>query len=599
MSKDELILIADDNLHNLQVLGNMLKRNGYNIAAVSNGELALEFIAERTPDLIILDIMMPGLDGFETCEKLKSDSTTADIPIIFLSALNNVEDKVEGFDLGAVDFITKPFHSQEVIARVQNQLELQSARQQLEQKAVEQELLLENIDVQVWYLKDQLTYGKVNSAHADFLGLSKEQIEGKKISDFIDNERVDICTQGNSEVFSDQISFNEEMWIENAQGELRLLTVNKVPKLDAKGEVEYAICWARDITEERERQKQIRYLTFNDQLTGLYNKIYFQEELKRYDTERQLPIAIIFVDVNGLKLANDVFGHQLGDQLLSQIAEILADCCRQEDLVARWGGDEFIILLPQTAEEEVADICQRIDNECRQRKIKSIKPSVSLGYAVKKQITESIEMTIKNAEEQMYKQKIDRSKSFREEILTSLQKELAGKAYETSEHCQRLKELSLKLGELCQLSSKQLNKLEIIADYHDIGKVVVSEDTLKKPQQLTKEEWREIEKHSKAGYQIARSTELSIVSEEILCHHEWWNGEGYPRGLAGEEIPILVRIFSIVEAYEIMSSGRPYQDPLSKEEILKELRSMAGVQFDPELVELFIKNIVEGGLTNG
>ncbi|MCK8825686.1 HD domain-containing protein [Fuchsiella alkaliacetigena] len=585
-------MIVDDNLHNLSVLNNILADNDYNVVTVSNGKAALKLVEEKKPELIILDIMMPELDGYEVCKRLKANPETKQIPVIFLSALNSVEDKLKGFDLGAVDFITKPFRSQEVIARVSNHLELRMARQQLQRKVAEQELLLENIDIQIWYLDSQHTCVKANSAFVNFLSLTKSEVEGRSVCEFLDKDKHHAYFAGNQEVFKKEMSVKMEAWVENFKGEERLLTITKVPKLNEAGKVEYAICWARDITAEREKQKQIRYLNFYDQLTGLYNKNYFREELKRLDAPRQLPITIIFIDVNGLKLVNDVFGHQVGDELLSLVGEILQDCSRQEDLAVRWGGDEFIILLPQVAEKTARKICRRIKEECEKKKLKSISPSLSLGYAVKKEIEEDIEQTLREAEERMYNQKVDQGREFRKKVLDNLVVKLAEEAYETSTHQQALKELALKLGQLCNLSTKELNKLEALAKYHDIGKVVVPTEVLQKSEKLTAADWQQIKKHSQAGYQIARSTHLGDVSTEILAHHEWWNGEGYPQALKGEKIPLVARIFTIVEAYQVMREGRPYQEPLSKEAAIKELKSKARTQFDPQLVKKFVKKVL-------
>jgi diguanylate cyclase (GGDEF)-like protein/PAS domain S-box-containing protein len=165
-----------------------------------------------------------------------------------------------------------------------------------------------------------------------------------------------------------------------------------------------------DITERKKREQEILYIGYHDVQTGLYNRAFFEEESKRLDTERQLPLSVIIGDVNGLKLTNDTFGHTQGDKILVEIANILKNCCRDEDIMARIGGDEFCILLPQTGTEVAQTICNRIHRACEDYKSgldeEVLNPSISLGYATKTNAGELIESIIKEADNNMYKQKL-------------------------------------------------------------------------------------------------------------------------------------------------------------------------------------------------
>ena len=174
MTKEKLILIVDDNNQNLKVLSQMLIKKDYQIALANNGEKGLKFANKKDVDLILLDIMMPKMDGFEVCQKLKANDDTKEIPVIFISALQKTKKKLKAFEVGGTDYITKPFNQKEVMARVKTHLKLNEMKDNLKFKNEEQEILLENIDTQLWYLKDEKTYGKVNDSHARFMGLAKK-----------------------------------------------------------------------------------------------------------------------------------------------------------------------------------------------------------------------------------------------------------------------------------------------------------------------------------------------------------------------------------------------------------------------------------------
>ncbi len=339
--------------------------------------------------------------------------------------------------------------------------------------------------------------------------------------------------------------------------------------------------------------EKLKYLTFHDQLTGLYNRAFFEEELKRLDTQRFLPISIIMGDVNGLKVTNDAFGHLAGDKLLQKVANTLRDVCRQEDIISRWGGDEFVILLPRTSLSEGQIIVERIKKKFSKLRADPIKPSIALGYATKVEKAVDILKVLQTAEERMYRNKMVESKSARSSIIFSLEKALLEKNYETKGHIKRVKTLSRNLGKAIGLPDNDLVDLALLAVLHDIGKVSLPDNVLLKPGPLTDDEWKVIKKHPEIGYRIAlTSDELVPIAENILAHHERWDGKGYPRGLKGEEIPLLARLLAIVDAYDIMTHERPYKKAVSKEEAIKELKKGAGKQFDGKLVKEFIEKVL-------
>ncbi|MEI7615610.1 MAG: PAS domain S-box protein, partial [Actinomycetota bacterium] len=345
-----------------------------------------------------------------------------------------------------------------------------------------------------------------------------------------------------------------------------------------------------DISYRKKREEKILHLSFYDQLTGLHNRRFFEEEIKRLDNESQLPLCIIMGDINGLKAVNDIFGRRKGDEILKEAARIFKKSCRIDDMLARLGGDEFVILLPKTSIAKSENIVRRIKKECKIIKNHIFPISISLGIAIKESPDQEIHTVFAEVENNMLKSKLLEKNSTLSSILSTLEKALSEKSNETKEHTDRMHELAIKLGEAIKLSQSQLDELSLLAYLHDIGKVVIPEKILRKKEHLTEKEWLVIKKHPEIGFNIAKaSPHISHIAKPIMSCHERWDGKGYPSGLKGEEIPIISRIILIADAYDVMTSGRSYQGPVSKESALDEIKRCAGTQFDPELVNKFVK----------
>lgn len=355
------------------------------------------------------------------------------------------------------------------------------------------------------------------------------------------------------------------------------------------GKVVQIIGSTRDITEQKQAEDRIKYLSFYDDLTGLFNRSFFEDELKRLDIERKYPISVIMCDINGLKFVNDAFGRREGDALLVSTAKIIEESCRSGDIICRWGGDEFAVLLPGCTHEDAEKIIGRIRDFAPYNDRNLIPISLALGTATK-DANQNIQKVMKEAEDRMNRNKLLETKSSRSSTLASLQKTLQEKTHETEEHELRLQNLALKIGKAIGLSGSEIDELVLLAALHDIGKVAVPDHVLKKPGPLSTEEWVIMRSHSEIGYRIALACpELTLISELILTHHERWDGNGYPKGLKKEEIPLLSRILSIIDAYDAMTNTRPYRKAIAANKAISELKRNAGRQFDPKLVDIFIK----------
>ncbi|WP_243733893.1 diguanylate cyclase domain-containing protein [Halanaerobium saccharolyticum] len=335
---------------------------------------------------------------------------------------------------------------------------------------------------------------------------------------------------------------------------------------------------------------KIRELSYYDSLTGLYNRRFFEVELARLDSKRQLPISILMADLNGLKIINDSYGHKMGDQMLKKAAEILKSSLREEDILARQGGDEFIILLPQTDKKTSMEIIQRIKEKTGRIDGLELPLSIAVGQATKFSPKEDIVEVIKAADNQMYENKLSESRSSKSNIVQGLINVLDTKSSETKEHALRMTKLAFDFGEKLGLTESDQNRLSLLATLHDIGKINISERILNKADKLTDQEWEIMKKHTEQGYKIASSSEeFASVAEEIFSHHENWDGSGYPRQLKKKEIPYLARIISLIDAYDVMTYERPYSKAMSEEETIKEIKKCSGTQFDPELAAKFIE----------
>ncbi len=348
----------------------------------------------------------------------------------------------------------------------------------------------------------------------------------------------------------------------------------------------------RDITAQKEAEEKLLYLTYHDKLTELYNRTFFDETLNDIYNSKKFPFSIIIGDVNGLKLTNDAFGHKAGDILLNNIGKVLKYSCRPIDIICRLGGDEFAIILPDSSENVAAEVCNKIRTACKNSSDSPIIPSIALGYTVAINDEKSLSEIIKEADDHMYRNKINESNSIRSSIVSSLQATLEKKTMETKEHAERIRELCLKLGKELNLSDSELDELSIAAIMHDIGKVAIPDNVLLKPDKLSEDEWNIMKKHTEIGYHIILSSQNLIpIAQYVLCHHERWDGNGYPNKLRGEEIPIVSRIISIVDSYDVMLHDRPYKKAITKADAIEEIKHCSGTQFDPSIAKIFLELI--------
>ena len=749
------ILVVDDSASARKIISNML--TGFNVLTAGDGKEAIQLIDDNLDiDLVILDLNMPHMNGFEVLDILQSDSKYSGIRTIILTNYDEIDNEIKGLKSGAVDYIRKPVNIDSLRVRIDIHLKLKKLQNKVEddnkilgslvqkktsqisemnENTKENELLFRTIF-------DQAPIGIAVSRNDEFVTLSNgripsinrmfEQISGRSkeelygiswssithpddLSEDLDNfakfksgeidgydmekryvkpdgstiwvhmiiaplisdssegknylclveditsrksiekalnesERSKLMLLANlpgmayrcsynrdwtmqfvsegcfaltgyraeSLLHNKDLSFNslispdyrERLWKEwerllpkripfryeyeivAAGGQRKWVLEVAQGVYDDAGNVEALEGIIIDITEQKEKELQIQYINCHDFLTGLYNRRYFEEEILKFDKEEFLPLSVIIVDINGVRLINDAFGYSEGDNLIKQTSGILQSCSRPFDILARTGGDEFIILMPNTDNNTAGTVRSAIFEACEvynsKKENKQYDISFSSGLATKEIMSQSIFEIQKSADEYLKNRKLFNRKSIRSNLISSILATVYEKSEETEEHATRIADLSKMIGERLNLSQNSIGDLELFSMLHDIGKIAIDDSILKKPGKLTEDEYTVMKTHSEIGFRIANSaSELESIAEYILTHHERWDGKGYPQGLAGEAIPLLSRIVCISDSYDAMTNDRVYRKAMSPEAAIEEIRRNSGTQFDPHIAKIF------------
>lgn len=405
------ILIVDDEPLNITIVAEILS-NQYSLMVATNGEKALQIVsADPKPDLILLDIVMPGMSGFEVAKQLKENIETATIPIIFLTAKHDNESIIKGFDLGAVDFVTKPFQKEELLARLKNTLQIFSLKNALNRaldksqqyaKTIESQMALidKNIIISRTDLEGKII--EVSEAFCKVSGYKKEQLVGKmhRILRHPDMPASLFVKLWNT--ITKNETWHGEIKNRSKNGTPYWVDTLIYPMTDDLGNTIGYTAISQNITDK----KRVEELSVTDQLTQLHNRRYlennFQKEIKRSKRTKE-SFCIIMLDIDHFKEVNDSYGHDVGDRVLIAISGTVSAHLRETDILGRWGGEEFLIICPHTSNDEAFRFAEKLKTEIETLAIETVgHKTCSFGVAEFDIAEEGFNEVLKRADEALY-----------------------------------------------------------------------------------------------------------------------------------------------------------------------------------------------------
>ena len=442
------VLVVDDVMPNVKLLAAKLTREYFDVLTAYNGQQALELVKKESPDIVLLDVMMPGMDGFEVCQRIRSDPETMHIPVVMVTALSDISDRVRGLEAGADDFLTKPVNDIALFARVRSLVRLKMM--------MDEWRLRETTSGHFGMLSNGVNLLSESTEKAKVLVLEDSPLDLEKITETLRRDGANVYSAANCAGALERALGEEfdlvivSLTLMNEDG-LRLCSqlrshertrqvpillmidegdLQRVAKGLELGANDYVIkpidrneLQARVRTQVRRKRYQDRLranyeqslsLALTDSLTGVFNRRYVSAHLPRLldrAADSNKPVSILMFDIDHFKRVNDTFGHDVGDEVLREVAIRSAHNLRNFDLVARLGGEEFVVIMPDTDGEAALMVAERL----RQRigdtpfavsaPIGEITVTVSVGVAVGGRVGDTVDTLIKRADEALYEAK--------------------------------------------------------------------------------------------------------------------------------------------------------------------------------------------------
>ncbi len=435
----------------------------------------------------------------------------------------------------------------------------------------------------------------VNTSYADMLGYSREELLGRTWEEFTHPEdkalskaiSARLINEPNGTLTLDKRFIRKDGQVMWANLSLSIFTTKDMDKTES-------LCMTVDITERKQYEQKILNASNHDALTGLYNRVHFEAYVRDMQLSDEQVLTVAFGDVNGLRILNEAFGRDEGNRLLVRIARILESHLPQGDYVSRVGGDEFALFFFDRNPEQVKTILAGMIGEITSLEMMgSVVPSISFGLSTLDAGQRSINEAIKQAEKDLATRKLVDSPHIQGKAVYAIINTLHEKNKREENHSRRVSELCERLAKAYGLGEMACGELRLVGLLHDIGKIAIHESILNKEGRLTADEWKEMKRHAEIGYRILNSVEdMASLAQYVLAHHEHYDGNGYPKGLRGEDIPLQSRIISIADAYDAMTASRPYRKTVSTEQAAAEIKRCSQTQFDPALAEVFIQEVL-------
>ncbi|HEX9026847.1 MAG TPA: PAS domain S-box protein [Clostridium sp.] len=597
----------------------------YSEKMIIENELQFQRIIENLPFSISIisddgTILYANQKALELFEYGKDEIGSKTMPILWVEPeerniwIKTIKDRgiVKDFEMQLQTRTGKTFWSigNALIIQYQNQTCILSTQYDITaRKLVEDALKIseEKYRLLTEYASDVIWILNLKTSKFTYISPSVLQLRGLTVEEAMNERLEDALTPESLLIMRNVVTKNVRNFIDNPDnpkyyineiqqpcknGCIVWIEVSTKYRYNSDGHIE-VVGVSRNIEKRKKSEREVLYLSYHDQLTGLYNRRFYEEELMRLDKQSNLPVTLVVADVNGLKLTNDAFGHLVGDELLKRFATILKKESRKEDIIARTGGDEFVLLFPKTNSLEAEKIVKRIKESIDKEKSDKTILSVSFGWATKSDIDDDFDKIYMQADDNMYHKKLLESTSMKRETIKLITRSLYEKNAIEQLHCERVSKFCKDIGIAMGLSSNLVDELGLLGLFHDIGKIGINKSFLNKSGKLEKMEWIDIKRHPEIGYQILKSVnEFSHIAEYVLSHHERLDGNGYPRNLKDTEIPLQAKILSIAEAYDTMTNEYSYKAALSESEAIKELKLNSYTQFDGEIARIFVEKVL-------
>ncbi len=626
------ILIVEDSSTDVLIMKHAL-RDTYDVEHATSIPEARQRLAQKRYAAIISDYACPGGTGIGLLRWLKEHGI--DTPLVMVSGNGDEQIATEALKLGAYDYVVK---SEDSLASIGITLKHASEQHELEQRAVMLQQIVENASDSILTMDASGKVLTANSAVESMFGYSAEELVGQPIQNLFPEERARRqLGSGLRSEYTASRGWQGELNARRKDGARLLINLSVSPLRAPGGKPTCLIGIARDMTERRQLLDKLKRLSVTDNLTGLFNHRFFHDRL-RYEFLRaqryRQPLACIMIDADYFKSVNDSYGHLVGDEVLKGLAKLVAEATRSVDIVARYGGEEFAVLLPNTDLHGAVKCAENIWANINRTDIPTqqgdLKVSVSVGVAALTPDIENEEELHRRADDALLLAKRrgrnnvcvwnpqigDNDASLSDFLGEGLEnicvnlRQLVGPARQRymdtvrpvldalsrrhpllRRHSTNVTLYSMELARLMSLKPEEQDALQYAALFHDIGHVTTPPTILNKRGELTAEEREVVQRHVRTSETLMEELALSPLEiAYVRHHHERYDGQGYPDGLVGEDIPIGARILAIADAYDAMTSERSYRQRLPETEALEELQRNAGRQFDPKLVQLFIRS---------